>query len=253
MSAAAHALAAGWPVALMVGALAVWDRARTAHRLVAIDRALHELRRPLQALALFPRGTGSGSGTGPATVELALAALDDLDREVNGGEPASRLRPVPCRSCVQAAVQRWRAAAVRPGDAVELRWLAGGATVLADPRRLAQAIDNLVANSLEHASPPVTVEGTVAAGRVRIAVRDGGTVRASAGAAAARTAVVGLGVVRLRRRDRRRRGHGLGVVSRIAAEHGGRFVLSRGDRGVVATLELPLAGAAEPSVAVRAA
>ncbi len=39
---------------------------------------------------------------------------------------------------------------------------------------------------------------------------------------------------------RRRRGHGLAVVRRAAAAHGGRFALRRSERGSLAVLELPL-------------
>jgi nitrogen fixation/metabolism regulation signal transduction histidine kinase len=39
---------------------------------------------------------------------------------------------------------------------------------------------------------------------------------------------------------RNRRGHGLPVVRRIAADHGGRFVLRRSEQGSLAMLELPL-------------
>ena len=45
------------------------------------------------------------------------------------------------------------------------------------------------------------------------------------------------------------RGHGLEVVGRVAAQHGGRFVVRHGERGTVAALELPLAGVAAPAVA----
>ncbi|MFN8161500.1 MAG: hypothetical protein U0R52_10725 [Solirubrobacterales bacterium] len=38
------------------------------------------------------------------------------------------------------------------------------------------------------------------------------------------------------------RGHGLAVVRRVAAAHGGRFALDRGAIRSVAVLELPLAG-----------
>ena len=40
---------------------------------------------------------------------------------------------------------------------------------------------------------------------------------------------------------RRRHGHGLPVVRRVAAAHGGRFVLRRSEQGSLAVLELPLA------------
>ena len=44
-----------------------------------------------------------------------------------------------------------------------------------------------------------------------------------------------------------RHGHGLAIVSRVAAEHGGRFRMLRTAAGATATLELPLAPRALPS------
>jgi signal transduction histidine kinase len=223
-----HAVIAGWPLALTVAAFLVRERVRGGRRRGALNRALHELRRPLQALALgvddASRDGGSANGDGPGKLELALAALDDLDHELNGGEPPLRMRPVVCRTWVEGALGRWRVAAGRSGSPVELRWRAGSATVLADPRRLAQALDNLIVNAIEHGGPPIRVVGSVSAASVRIEVVDGG-----------------WGVVGPPRRARGRRGHGLEVVARVAAQHGGRFMVSRGRRRTVAALELPLA------------
>jgi signal transduction histidine kinase len=223
-----HALIAGWPLALTVAAFLVRERVRRGRRRGALNRALHELRRPLQALALgaddASRDGGSANGDGPGKLELALAALDDLDHELNGGEPPLRIRPVVCRTWVEGALGRWRVAAGRSGSPVELRWRAGSARVLADPRRLAQALDNLIVNAIEHGGPPIRVVGSVSAVSVRIEVVDGG-----------------CGVVGPTRRPRGRRGHGLEVVARVAAQHGGRFMVSHGRRRTVAALELPLA------------
>jgi signal transduction histidine kinase len=219
-----HAIIAGWPLALTVAAFLVRERVRGGRRRGALNRALHELRRPLQALALgaddASRDGGSANRHGPGK----LAALDDLDHELNGGEPPLRMRPVVCRTWVDGALGRWRVAAGRSGSPVELRWCAGSATVLADPRRLAQALDNLIVNAIEHGGPPIRVVGSVSAASVRIEVVDGG-----------------CGVVGPTRRARGRRGHGLEVVARVAAQHGGRFMVSHGRRRTVAALELPLA------------
>jgi signal transduction histidine kinase len=232
----------------MVAAILVRERVREGRRRGALNRALHELRRPLQALALAPdagRRNGHSSGNGaPGRLELALAALDDLDREINGGEPPVRLRPVACRPWVEGSLGRWRLAAGRSGSPVELRWRAGTATVLADPHRLAQALDNLIVNAIEHGRSPIRVEAAVAAAHVRIVVRDGGCPDPDpdAGSLVALRPAARLRALARRRRSRGRRGHGLDVVARIAAEHSGRFMVRRGPRGTVAALELPLAG-----------
>lgn len=215
----------GWPVAATVAALVACDRVRRRRRR-GLNRAMHELRRPLQALVL---SSGSGRAPGSQAVRVALAALDDLDREVNGGSRRAELRPVDCRALVQPAVERWRGVAAATRRALTLRWRAGSASVLADPDRVAQALDNLIDNALRHGGLRVCVEAELCAGGVRITVRDTG------GAAPARRGP----------RDPRR-GHGLAVVSRVAAEHGGRFRLLRGPAGATATLELPLAPRAIP-------
>lgn len=56
----------------------------------ALNRALHELRRPLQALVLLEEGSGRLAATPPAAsrrglLELAVSALRDLDGTINGG------------------------------------------------------------------------------------------------------------------------------------------------------------------------
>jgi signal transduction histidine kinase len=243
-----HAALAGWPLAVIAAAILLRERVREGRRRGALNRGLHELRRPLQALALAPRPDKRNGGVSeshaPGRLELALAALDDLDREINGGEPPVRLRPVPCRQWVEGALGRWRLAAGRSGSPVELRWRAGSATVLADPRRLAQALDNLIVNAIEHGRPPIRIEASLAAARVRIAVRDGASGELDPGSPStvARRGPMRLRALERRWRTRGRRGHGLEVVARVAAEHGGRFMVRRGGRGTVAALELPLAG-----------
>jgi signal transduction histidine kinase len=248
-----YAAAAGWPLALTAAAILARERVRAGRRRGALNRALHELRRPLQALALVgPPGESNGhprNGNGvPGRLELALAALEELDYTINGGPSPLRLRPVVCRLWVEGSLGRWRVAAGNAGSPVELRWRAGSATVLADPRRLAQALDNLIVNAIEHGGPPVRVEGAVSGGWLRIAVLDGG--RSASGASADRPAPpTRLGALVRRLRTRGRRGHGLDVVARVAAEHGGRFLVRHDGRGTAATLELPLARLPAPAVA----
>lgn len=195
---------------------------------------MHEVRRPLQALALLedgvaPAGTGGirlgAPGVEPGAarrglLEMARSALASLDGEVNGGEPQPVRREVSCRELVCAALERWRPAAERVGG-VKLFWDAGRAPVIGDPGRLAQALDNLLANAIEHGSPPVVVTGASVAGRLRITVANA------------------LGAAERNRSDPRR-SHGLPIVSEVAGEHRGRFALCRTGSGCVAALEVPL-------------
>lgn len=212
----------GWPLGLTLAAVLAGDRWRGARRRAALNRALHELRRPLQALALAPSPASRSS----KAAELALAALDDLDREINGARHPFAPRPVACRALVEAAVERWRGPAAARRRSLELRWRAGSAFVMADPRRVAQALDNLIANALEHGGLCVRIETIACARGVRISVSNSARRAPVPGDRAGRDP---------------RRGHGLRVVAAIAAAHGGRFLLRRSSSAWVAVLELPQA------------
>ncbi len=202
---------------------------RASRRRAKLNRALHELRRPLQALSLASSQLESAhASTRTAvitrrTVDAALAALDDLDREVNRLPAAASARPVSASGLVHSTVERWRGTAARRGRALALRCEVGSAMVHVDPRRAEGALDNLIANALEHGSLNIAVAARRNARGVRISVVDGGP----AG-------------TRQRGRDPRR-GHGLAIVADLARESGGRFLLDRSPGGTEAVLELPLA------------
>jgi signal transduction histidine kinase len=209
---AEHALAL---VALTAGlAPAVtFARLRGARRRRSLNRALHELRRPLQVLALSERERPAGQ------LSVALEALEALDREINR-EPRPPAAPVDLRALTEHAVERWRLPAELANRALELEWEADRSVVVCDPAAISGALDNLIANSLEHGRGPITIEGRLTRGRLQVRVAD-------AGAAAA---------VHLRPGSSGRRGHGTAIVAAVAARHGGRF--ARGERSSV--LELPL-------------
>jgi signal transduction histidine kinase len=197
----------------------VTERERTA-----INEALHELRRPLQALALCG---GSGGDVVASSARLAAVALERLDREVNGGGGGERPRePLRCEAPLRSAVRRWRARVAMGGGSLELRWRAGEAIVLGDAAAIEQAVDNLIVNAIEHGGPEIVVEGRRRGGRLVISVADSGC-RAPT--------QTGSGIV-----AGGRRGHGLALVRRFARSHDGRFVLHRAAGGSVAILELPL-------------
>ena len=210
----------GWPLALtMATALVGGMRAREARRRGALNRALHELRRPLQSLALEkPEGDRATS------VDLALVALADLDSAINGMAPELRPRPVSCRALVEACVERWRAPAARASRSLQLRWRAGAPLVMADPPRIAQALDNLLANAVEHGGPRIVVDARLGRHGVEVVVAD-----------------TGARMPRRRMGRDPRRGHGLRVAAEVAAAHGGRLLVRRAASGTVAVLQLPLA------------
>jgi signal transduction histidine kinase len=202
----------------MTAALALG--AREARRTRRLNRCLHELRRPLQALELagaFGRAHAEGSR---ALADQVAAALQDLDWAINGGRRGRAPGPVRLGAVTSALAARWAHA--------DVRVLATGAdaTVLADPRRLGAAVDNLVANGLDHGSGTVEVLASSAAGRARIEVRDRGPARREERAI----------------RDPRH-GHGLRVAAEAAAGSGGRLIgPSIEDGRTVAAIALPVRG-----------
>jgi signal transduction histidine kinase len=167
-------------------------------------------------------------------MELAAAALERLDREINGGPLAPVWGRVEARSLAQAAVARWQARAKLADGSLELRWNAGRAIVDGDRCALAQAIDNLIVNAIEHGGPTIVLTARRREGRLRIAVVDSGCASRPRSRDRAQEAISRLS-------GRRRHGHGLAVVRRVASAHGGRFALSRAAAGSLAVLELPLA------------
>lgn len=193
----------------------------------ALNRALHELRRPLQALLLMEDGSGRPAAAPPGAsrrglLELVTSALQDLDGTLNGEPPARPPRRFSSRESVMASLERWRQQAARTGG-IRVYWDAGPAMIEGDAARLAQALDNLISNALEHGGPPLVVTGARVAGRIRITLANG--VRPN----------------RVAARPDPRRGHGTQVVSEVARAHGGRFALCQTGNGCVAALELPLA------------
>jgi signal transduction histidine kinase len=216
-----------------------WVRGR--RRRQAANRALHELRRPLQALALLDDESGAVPATGPrggrrGLIELARWAAEDLDHALNGVPTRREARRVSCRELVLAALERWRRPLEERGTAIRVFWDAGPALLVGDPARLSQALDNLIANVLEHGGTPLVVTGSVVAGRLRVTLADGGQRLEGNGLRGSRAGDVESGG---HRRDPRH-GHGTRIVGEVAAAHGGRFALHRSSAGAVAALELPL-------------
>ena len=225
--------ACGWVLGATLVVVLRRQRASQDERRLRIERALHELRRPLGALALLSHGAAAGR-----QLDRVIEALEDLDTALHGVPAGYMLRPVSLRPLVEGVVERWstRTAALRQ-PAVELRWSAGQAQALADPRRLAQALENLIANAIEHGRAPVVIEATTSAAGLRLMVRNRvGTDENPVGHPPKSRASAG-------------RGHGLGIVSRIVRAHGGRFLFDCDESWAVGTVELPIApGALETAI-----
>jgi len=236
MTAWAQAIAA-WPVAASMAATVLAQGLRAGRRRSSANLALHELRRPLQLLALSGGPGTAAAGEGP--VELAAAALDRLDRAINGDPAAPVWGRLEARPLLVSAVGRWQARARVSECSLELRWNAGGAAVDGDRFALAQALDNLIVNAIEHGGSSIVVAARLRDDRLRIAVADSGAASRPASRRGNPTDVIAW------LSGRRRRGHGLAVVRGVASAHGGRFALRLSERGTLAILELPLAEEAD--------
>jgi signal transduction histidine kinase len=224
----------GWPIAASMAVAMTAQGLRAGRRRGALNEALHELRRPLQAVALASSSPAGAPMVAADSVELAAVALERLDREINGGSRGPVRDAVPCEPLLRSAVGRWKARARVSWASLELRWRAGDAVVSGDRAELAQALDNLIVNAIEHGGPSIVVEARRRAGRLRLSVRDSGRASRSEARRNSPAEVIA------RLSGRRRHGHGLTVVRRVAGEHGGRFVLRCSERGSLAMLELPL-------------
>ncbi|MBN8868760.1 MAG: hypothetical protein J0H66_02655 [Solirubrobacterales bacterium] len=214
---------------LVILAREVW----LAHRRNLVNRALHEARRPLQAIALsLPAGPGRLTPALP--VWQAIRALGELDRQVNGGAPdQSRPEPIACRLMTEACVRRWQSRARMAGSGIEMRWTGPEALVTGDPAMLSAAVENLIVNAIEHGGPRIVVRALVVGRRLRIEVSDNGKCHRPAERSDCPAEVMA------RLRGKERHGHGLAVVRDAAREHDGRLELDLDEQGSTATLVLP--------------
>lgn len=225
-------IAAGLPMAASFALAGGITTFREGRRRSGLNEAMHELRRPLQALSL---ALPAGSTAADSSLKMATAALERLDREINGSPLQAGKKTVAIHPLLHMAAERWKTDAVLRGRCLRLRIRDAQMFVQGDSVRLAQALDNLINNALEHGGGEVTIEAREERGEVCLAVCDEG-----GSGAPARMSRQG------KRHERGRRGHGLRVVTRVAREHGGSFSFRRSQRGSEARLWLPLAGEGEP-------
>ena len=182
-----------------------------------LNRALHELRRPLQSIALTLESSAPDLVGAGACLEQARHALRELDDAVNGGRSLPAIRAARVGEVVAALERRWSFADV------EVQAPEVDRAIEADVDRLGAALDNLVANALRHGTGIVRVRALSGEGRTRFEVRDDGPSTAPSPS------------------PDRRHGHGLGVVADVASGHGGSLLSPSPTRagGTVAAISLP--------------
>lgn len=235
-------LAASWLSTGLLTLAALCLRRRLQALREAVGQAGHEVRGPLCAARLGLDLVGR-SGAVPAAqlralereldrVELALA---DLDRGHDDTGAGIDLKPVRLQSLLADCVGAWRPAADARGAGLQACWSGPPVTVVADPVRLAQALENLIANALEHGRGPVSVHGASDGSEVRVEVADAGP---------GLPAPVGELVRRRRRRAGTERGRGLGIAVAVARAHGGELTTAPSRQGARLVLRLPLRGPA---------
>src|ERR1700761_3337521 len=96
-----------WPVLGGAGAT-VASALREARRRTVLNEHLHEVRRPLQLLALMTEPAGRGVGDEEGPIEMAAAALMRLELEINGGRAAGTRATIARGPRLGAAARRWR-------------------------------------------------------------------------------------------------------------------------------------------------
>ena len=158
----------------------------------ALNRALHELRRPLQALVLMEEDSPSPPPrrrppAGAVCSRWRPARCVTWTAPSTARRPRDRPGRFSCREVVLAALERWRPLAARMGG-IRVYWDAGPAPVEGDAVRMAQALDNLISNALEHGGPPVVVTGARVAARIRVTIANGAPGRVAEPRAAIRAA-----------------------------------------------------------------
>jgi signal transduction histidine kinase len=182
-----------------------------AERMRLIAEAEHELRGPLQAIAL-----AAPEACAPELERLRVA-LADLSAARNGRRSDAAPELVHLDRLVWRAATGADLAARRVGGGVHLDWSAGPVAVRANHGRVAQALSNLLANAVEHGGGQIRVSGRRTSRGIRVEVRDSG------------------------------RGHGLAIAAKAVRDSGGTLTAARAGSGTAVAIELPLAEAAQGS------
>jgi signal transduction histidine kinase len=220
---------------------------RLGSRLDSLARPLHELRGALAALELglsfVERSCGlrqqlNGCADSLHTsLDRAALAARDIDILRVGEPKAVDVKvEVEFQELVLRSARAWSFLAPTFASSLEIDWRAGPVRVLGHAGRLQQALDNLIANALEHGGPRVVIEGERRKHLVRVLISDGGGGLPSHldGVLAQKPAATSPA-----RGPRSVRGHGLSIANQVIREHQGRLALGMGSNGPSLLIELP--------------
>jgi signal transduction histidine kinase len=221
---------------------------RLRSRLKSLDRPLHELRGALTALQLglsFVERShevrqeldGCADSLHVSLDRAALAARDIGILHVGGATVIDIKVELDFRELVLRSARAWSFLSSSYAGSVEVDWRAGPVRVLGNSTRLQQALDNLIANALEHGGSRVLIEGECRDQVVRVLVSDGGeglpqeldAVLAEKEAESA-----------FRSDTSSLRGHGLAITNQVIRDHDGRLGLGMGRHGPGLLVELPV-------------
>lgn len=215
-----------------------------------VSDASHELRTPLSVLraelevALLPDRSPDGLR---AAIQSALEETQRLSRladdllvlaRADQGQLPLRSEPLDVADLLEDARRRHAGAAAAAGRRLSTAVnIEGGAVVLADSIRVAQALDNLMANALRHGEGPIRVRADGgSAGGVVITVSDAGP--------GFPETLIDHAFERFSQGDRSHSGTGSGlglaIVDAIARAHGGSArAMNAPGGGASVSLELP--------------
>lgn len=235
----------------VTGIVELQDSLRRSESMAAMGALVagvaHEVRNPLFGMSATLDAFETEVAEGAYAEYIAafrdqIARLNVLMRDLleYGRSQRLKLGEGDFGAVIREAVENTRALAENRGVAVRGCMRGRLPSITMDPRRLRQAIENLIENAIEHspAGARVSVVAKVAAAsRIVLTVMDEGS------------GVAAEDIPRLFDPffTKRRGGTGLGlpIVKRIVEEHGGTIAVeNRRRRGAVATIVLPLSGAA---------
>ena len=233
--------------------------ATEALRQVSADIA-HDLRTPLQRIALLIEDLRAHLAEGSEAADLAGRAAQETERAVavfralleiariEGGSPSRRFRPIDLAACARQLAELYAPAAEDRGDSLVLDLPEAPLMVRGDAGLVGQALANLLENALTHApaGSRIALRLARAGTKAVLSVTDDGP-----GIPEAEREKVLRRLYRLEA-SRTTPGNGLGLalVAAIAQAHEARLTLGDAGPGLTVTLAFPLAP--EASLAQRA-